>query len=83
MTVMTNISQNIQIEAVPKKVFDSLSHQEALSSWWTKDATVQPVVGSVAEFGFYDRAIITRFRIEELESAKRIRWHCIDGPKEA
>ena len=77
---MRLISQKVQIEAVPERVFDAISQQDALSQWWTKDATAEPVIGTVAEFGFYDHTIVTRFRIEELESARRIRWHCIEGP---
>ena len=77
---MNAISREIQIEATPERVFEALSQQEGLSAWWTKDATAEPVVGTVAEFGFYDRAIVVSFRIEELERARRIRWHCIEGP---
>lgn len=76
------VSQDILVAALPRRVFDALSLQEGLSTWWTSDAAAEPVVGSVAEFGFYERAIVTRFRIEELEAAKRIRWHCISGPEE-
>ena len=78
---MNLISQEIEIEAVPERVFDAISRQDALSEWWTEDVTAEPAVGTVAEFGFYDRRIVTRFRIEELERARRIRWHCIGGPE--
>ena len=79
---MSLIAQDILIEAKPDAIFKALTLQEGLSSWWTSDTTTQPIVGSVAEFGFYQRSIVTRFRIEELEQARRIRWHCLAGPQE-
>lgn len=77
---MSTISLDVQIEAAPERVFEALSRQEGLASWWTEDATAEPVVGTVAEFGFYDRTIVVRFRIEELERASRVRWYGIEGP---
>ena len=79
---MSRIVQDNRIEAAPESVFEAICHREALSRWWTGDVRAEPVVGSLAEFGFYDRAIVITFRIEELEPAERIRWLCTQGPAE-
>jgi hypothetical protein len=35
----------------------------------------------VAEFGFYNRAVVFRMKVEAFEPAKRARWSCIGGPE--
>lgn len=77
---MPHLAADITIESPPEAVYEALLREEGLSRWWTADAAVTPEVGAVAVFGFYDRAIVTAFRIEELSRARRIRWHCVDGP---
>ena len=39
-------------------------------------------MGSIAEFGFYERAIVTKYRIEALKPGEYIKWISVDGPNE-
>ncbi len=76
MTAMSQISHTIQIAAAPESVFDAVSLQDQLARWWTNNAKAGAVLGSVAEFGFYNRTIVIKFRIEELErEANQVALH--------
>lgn len=74
---MVEMHHEIQINASPQRVYDAIATQEGLRGWWTGDSTVEARVGSVAEFGFYDRKFLFRMRIEELTPGKRVVWSCI------
>ncbi len=79
---MSEILHYITIQAPPEQVFEAITTQEGLQGWWTDDTVAEPRVGSVAEFGFYNRAVVFRMKVEALEPAKRVRWNCIGGPEE-
>jgi uncharacterized protein YndB with AHSA1/START domain len=51
-------------------------------SWWTADTVAEPRTGSVAEFGFVNRATLFRMRIKELTPPARIVWECIGDQEE-
>ncbi len=36
----------------------------------------------MAEFGFNDRTVVFRMKIEELEPGQRVRWRCLEGDPE-
>jgi uncharacterized protein YndB with AHSA1/START domain len=78
---MADIRLEIVIAAAPEKIRAALSSREGLRGWWTGDATAADEVGAVAEFGFFNRAVTFRMRVEELAAA-RVRWTCIGGPAE-
>ena len=63
---MPNILHQIKINATPEHVFDLLVSSEGLRSWWTHDVDAEPVEGSMAIFGFNERATVFRMRIDEL-----------------
>ena len=74
---MPEMHHHIQIGASPQKVYDAIATQKGLQGWWTGDSVAEPRVGSVAEFGFYNRKILFRMRIDELQPGKRVVWTCI------
>jgi uncharacterized protein YndB with AHSA1/START domain len=51
-----SIEREIKVEASPEVVFDVISRPEHLREWWSDDANVEPVPGSVGELVFGDRA---------------------------
>jgi uncharacterized protein YndB with AHSA1/START domain len=71
-----DIRHEIIIQAPLQRVYEALTTQEGLQSWWTSDTQAVPEVGSVAVFGFFNRSTIFRMRIDELTPAKRVRWSC-------
>ncbi len=80
---MATLYHGIEIEAPPEKVFDAVTTQRGLSSWWTVDCSVpEAKAGNVAEFGFNGHTVVFKMRVEKLVPSKLITWKCIGGPKE-
>ena len=73
---MSDILHRIQIEARPETVYDAITTSEGLSTWWTSDSAHERKIGSVAEFGFHNRAMVFRMRVAELQPGKRVMWEC-------
>ena len=74
---MTDMHHEIPINAAPEKVYEAIATQEGLRGWWTGDSAAEPRVGSVAEFGFYNRQFLFLMRIDELTPGKRVVWSCL------
>lgn len=74
---MAEMHHQIPIDASPEKVYEAIATQEGLRGWWTGDSIAEAQVGSVAEFGFYNRKFLFRMRIDELQPGKRVVWACI------
>jgi len=43
---MADMSHQVYIDAPPDKVYQAISTQEGLKSWWTIDTEAEPRVGS-------------------------------------
>ena len=79
---MADILHQVTIDAKPQQVYEALTTQKGLSSWWTVDTEAVPELGSTAIFGFYDRSVVFRMRIEELIPSVEVRWSCVgDDPE--
>lgn len=79
---MAELLHQIDIHAPAANVYEALTSADGLRSWWTDDCTVQPRVGSIAEFRFFAGKVVFQMRIDELTPARRIVWKCIAGPDE-
>ena len=79
---MPDIIHQLTITASPLDVFWALTEQERLAMWWTRDTRAKPEVGSIAEFGFNERAVVFRMQITALETDKRVAWHCLGNSQE-
>lgn len=73
---MSDILHWIRLDAPPERVFEAVTTEEGLSSWWTHDVEAEPVEGSTAIFGFKDRSVVFRMRVEELRPPELVRWTC-------
>ncbi len=80
MTTTHAIHHRVEIETSPKALYEALTSQTGLASWWTPMTTTEPTVGSVAKFRFGDGSSGADMRIDELEPTKRVAWTCVDGP---
>jgi uncharacterized protein YndB with AHSA1/START domain len=74
---MANMRHEVEIDAPPEKVFEAITTQAGLRGWWTADSMAEPRVGSVAVFGFYNRRLLFRMRIEKLTPGKKVVWTCL------
>ena len=77
---MSDILQEVTIEASPEKVFNAITHQDELAQWWTKHVTAEPGIGSIAEFRFDNGAVVFKMEIAELDAGKRVHWIVREGP---
>jgi uncharacterized protein YndB with AHSA1/START domain len=79
---MPELRHQITINASPAKVYEALSTEGGLRSWWTADATMGGTAGGKAELGFDKRRTVFKMKIEELEAARRMVWSCLGDPPE-
>jgi len=76
---MHDIMHLLKIHAASERVYQAITTAEGLRQWWTRDAGVEPLVGSVGEFGFYARRFVAQVTVEELNPAVRVRWKVANG----
>ena len=76
---MTNfdLHHRVTIRARASAVYHALTTQAGHTSFWTVDCLVEPVVGSVAEFRFFDRKFAFRMRVDALEPPRLVGWSCL------
>jgi uncharacterized protein YndB with AHSA1/START domain len=79
---MPEILHQLIIEVPPPATFDAITEERGLSKWWTTDVRAQPKAGSIAEFGFNDRAVVFHMRIVAIDKPNFVRWHCLAGHPE-
>ncbi|MCI0693111.1 SRPBCC domain-containing protein [candidate division KSB1 bacterium] len=79
---MADMVHQVTIAASPEKVFQALTTQEGLKSWWTSDTEAEPRVGNTALFGFDNRSVVFKMHVDELVPKKLVKWSCVDGPDE-
>jgi uncharacterized protein YndB with AHSA1/START domain len=78
---MPAIIHRLFIDTNPEKVYQAITTQKGLSSWWTTKTKADAIVGSVAEFWFADK-YHDKMYIVNLEKNKVAEWECLDGDKE-
>jgi uncharacterized protein YndB with AHSA1/START domain len=67
----------VQIDADANKIYEALSTEKGLASFWTADTHAEPKVGSIAKFGFHGPVL--EMTIDELKPGKRVRWSTRGG----
>lgn len=78
---MPHIRHELLIEASAEKIYNSLTHQEELSAWWTPGTKATPELNSIARFPFGPE-YFKEMKVVELKTAKLVRWICITGDEE-
>jgi len=64
-----------------EKIYNAITQQEGLASWWTTETVAKSEIGSIIEFRFtknYKKGM----KILNLEENKIVEWECIDGDQE-
>ena len=49
---MSEIMQELMIEATPENVFAALTQPEGIAQWWSNQVVGEPMVGGVTEIRF-------------------------------
>ena len=78
---MAVIGHLLDIASPPERVYRAITEQAGLASWWTRDATAVPEVGSIAEFKFGAR-YHNKMRVSDLQPDLRVEWECLEGDRE-
>ena len=76
---MSSIKDEIRIEATAGKAYDALTRQSGYRAWWNTVAEVPEAVGGEAQLRFVKdgNPVAMRFRIDQLEPGKAVRWTCV------
>lgn len=79
---MANILHQLTIEVSPERVYEAITHQDGLANWWTRDTVAEAKTGAIAEFGFKNREVVFKMRIDLLDPNKKVMWQCLGGSPE-
>jgi uncharacterized protein YndB with AHSA1/START domain len=71
---MPDIMHCLKIHAAPEKVYQAIATAEGIRNWWTGDAALDPAVGGIGEFGFFDRRFVAKVKIVDLEPPTHLKW---------
>ncbi len=66
----------VDVDRDARTIYEAITTQAGEAAFWTSDCAIEPVVGSVARFGFPAAPVDLRMRIDEL-SPTGIRWTCL------
>ncbi len=70
---MSEIVQELTIEAPPENVFHAITLPDGITGWWANHVAVEPKVGSLAEIRF-DNGEVMKMEIIDLEVGKKVHW---------
>ena len=71
---MPDILHNLIVAAEPSRVFEAVTLQEGLASWWTEQTTAQTGLGARLFFDFGER-YHNAMTVVALESDRHVAWH--------
>jgi len=67
----------VDVDRDPQTIYAAITTQAGEAAFWTSDCDVEPVVGSVARFGFPSAPVDLRMRIDALVPGQTVRWSCL------
>ncbi len=79
---MPNILHRVGVNAPRQQVYEALTTQRGISSWWTRKVAAVPAVGSVMEMRFKNDLLVMRIAVDELRSPSFVKWRVLEGPPE-
>ena len=75
---MKTILHTVDIDASPVKVFDAVTSEKGLASWWTTKVKADDHIGGIIEFTFMP-IFNPKMEITEREEPRLIAWKCVGG----
>jgi uncharacterized protein YndB with AHSA1/START domain len=76
---VSDITQEITIEATPKSVFNAVALPEGITQWWANHVTGELQMGSIIEIRF-DNGEVMKMEITELEIDRKLHWKVRSAP---
>ena len=77
--MISDFVHEVDIAADAATVYRAITTRDGEAGFWVADNTLEPKVGSVAEFRFKEAPVPLRMRVDALEPNKRVRWTCVSG----
>jgi len=77
---MTAIRHNVVIKATPEKIYNAVTTQEGIESWWCKQTSAKPEIGFVNTFTF--GTFRNEMKVTILNPNKKVEWQCIHSIEE-
>jgi len=68
----------VEIKVPRAKVFQAITTQTGLSSWWSTKVTVEAGVGGVIDFQFLE-GFNPNMKVTKLEPERSTHWRCVGG----
>jgi uncharacterized protein YndB with AHSA1/START domain len=78
---MPDIYHLVFIQTTPEKIFNAISAQEGIASWWSKTNNAKPEEGSVFKI-YFGPVYCKEIKITKLIPGKRIEWEVLDAHPE-
>lgn len=79
---MKKIVHVVDIPAATQNVYEAITTESGLASWWTTDVTADMRPGGELEFRFGD-VFSPTMTVTSLDENEAVRWRCIGGNNEA
>ena len=67
----------VDVAADAQTIYEAITTKPGEAAFWTSDCDIEPVVGSIARFGFPAAPVDLRMRIDTLEPEQAIHWSCL------
>lgn len=77
---MAEIRINLSIKASPEKIYEAITTEKGLASWWAKQTIAKPELGFVNIFTFGE--FRNKMKVTKLVPNNKVEWECIDSIEE-
>lgn len=77
-----DIKHHLQLKATTQQVYEAITTQQGFEGWWSQVCHIASNVGELSFMKFIkeDRVVGMYFRIDELQTDKKVAWTCVqDG----
>jgi uncharacterized protein YndB with AHSA1/START domain len=76
---MNSYVKRLELDASVEEVYQSITTEKGIKSWWTVDCDVSTEIGGIHSFRF-ERLLFNSMKILELVPNEKVHWSCIlDG----
>lgn len=75
---MKKIIHFLHVTAAPRVVYDALTTQGGLSSWWSTDVKAESDIGGLIDF-YFSAEFHPDMEITNLEKDHLVEWKCVGG----
>ena len=75
---MSSYVKQLVLSATVDEVYEAITTENGIKSWWTVDCDVNPEVGGIHSFRF-ERLLFNSMKVLELVPNEKVHWKCVNG----